>query len=432
MPSLFTEFMSSLFTELRRRNVFKVGAAYAIVAWLLIQIVDVVLPALQMPEWTISFITVLLMVGFHITLIMAWAFEMTPEGIKADADVPRDSITPDTGQILNYVILGLVVLAVGFLVVDQYVLEPRASLAGAGRSTVAISPTSETESSTVQRFSINLGAVEPVGNTRLSAHVAISPDGRQLVYAAQVGGKTQLYHRELDELETRPIRGTEGAFHPFFSPDGEWVAFYIDQTPSSLKRVSVRGGPPQNLADTTYSSGGSWELDDTIIYGTGDVTAGRNQYRISANGGLPETLLTADDERGYVNPEILPGGAAVLLVARPGPGGSGNARDGSIAVLMFATGEVRTLIEGAFRPQYAPTGHIVFVRDNSLWAVPFNVEALKITGAEIPLIEGVQQDGTLGGAAYAFSEDGILVYVPSDDTGAGGVIDRRSLVWVDR
>ncbi len=77
--------MPSLFTELRRRNVFKVGAAYAIVAWLLVQVVDVVLPALQMPEWTVSFVTVLLIIGFPITLIMAWAYEMTPEGIKAAA-----------------------------------------------------------------------------------------------------------------------------------------------------------------------------------------------------------------------------------------------------------------------------------------------------------------------------------------------------------
>ena len=68
--------MPSLFTELRRRNVFKVSAAYAIVAWLLIQVVDVVLPALQMPEWTISFVTVLLIIGFPITLIMAWAFDV--------------------------------------------------------------------------------------------------------------------------------------------------------------------------------------------------------------------------------------------------------------------------------------------------------------------------------------------------------------------
>ncbi len=89
--------MPSLFTELRRRNVFKVGAAYAIVAWLLVQVADVVLPALQAPEWTISFITVLFILGFPITLIMAWAIDVTPEGIKAASDVHSGSTPAQIG-----------------------------------------------------------------------------------------------------------------------------------------------------------------------------------------------------------------------------------------------------------------------------------------------------------------------------------------------
>ncbi len=88
--------MPSLFTELRRRNVFKVGAAYAIVAWLLLQITDIVLPTFNAPQWVAQTITFLLIIGFPITLLMACAYVMTPEGIKAAADVPRDSITPAT------------------------------------------------------------------------------------------------------------------------------------------------------------------------------------------------------------------------------------------------------------------------------------------------------------------------------------------------
>ncbi len=109
--------MASVWGELKRRNVVKVAVAYAIVGWLLVEIAATVFPVFQLPEWTIIFVTMLLILGFPITLIMAWAYEMTPGGIKAAADVkPSDSITPATGQRLNYVILGLVVLAVGFLV----------------------------------------------------------------------------------------------------------------------------------------------------------------------------------------------------------------------------------------------------------------------------------------------------------------------------
>ena len=85
--------MASVWGELKRRSVVKVGAAYAIVAWLLIQVADVVLPALQAPEWTMSFVTVLLVLGFPITLIMAWAYEMTPEGLKPDAEVGSSGST---------------------------------------------------------------------------------------------------------------------------------------------------------------------------------------------------------------------------------------------------------------------------------------------------------------------------------------------------
>ncbi len=104
-PNCLTRIMPSLFTELRRRNVFKVGAAYAIVAWLLIEVSSVLLPTFNAPEWIMQVFTLFVILGFPITLLMAWAYEIAPEGIKAAADVPSDSITRATGQRLNYVIL---------------------------------------------------------------------------------------------------------------------------------------------------------------------------------------------------------------------------------------------------------------------------------------------------------------------------------------
>jgi len=98
----------SFLGELKRRNVFKVGVAYAIVAWLLIQIVSTVSPALQVPEWTLSFVTILLIVCFPVALILAWAFEVTPDGIKLIKDVPRaESITRLTGKRLNSLLAAL-------------------------------------------------------------------------------------------------------------------------------------------------------------------------------------------------------------------------------------------------------------------------------------------------------------------------------------
>jgi TolB-like protein/lipoprotein NlpI len=114
----------SLIAELKRRNVFRVGAAYAIVGWLLVEVASVVLPTFEAPEWVMKVFTFLLILGFPVALIFAWAFELTPEGIKREADVdPAESITHTTGRKLDFAIIGLLAVAVIFMFVDNYVLE---------------------------------------------------------------------------------------------------------------------------------------------------------------------------------------------------------------------------------------------------------------------------------------------------------------------
>ena len=116
----------SLFAELKRRNVFKVGIAYIIVAWLLLQVSDTLVPALHLPEWFNSAVAFLLIIGFPIALIFAWAFEMTPEGLKKEKYVDRSqSITSITSQKLNNAIIGLLVVALGYFVIDKFVLDPK-------------------------------------------------------------------------------------------------------------------------------------------------------------------------------------------------------------------------------------------------------------------------------------------------------------------
>jgi TolB-like protein len=114
----------SLIAELKRRNVFRVGAAYAIVAWLLIEVASVILPALHLPDWALTLLVVLVVAGFPLALIVAWAFELTPEGIKREAEVDRtESITHLTGRKFDFAIIGLLAVAVVFMFVDNYVLE---------------------------------------------------------------------------------------------------------------------------------------------------------------------------------------------------------------------------------------------------------------------------------------------------------------------
>jgi len=248
--------MASFLGEIRRRKVFQVAAVYAVVAWLVIQIIDVVGEPLNLPEWFDTVVIVLFAVGFPIAVILAWAFDVTPQGIRATSDAETGDVpTQPTGQRLNYVTHGLVLLAVGFLVVDQYFLEQRTNVVTVDASSAFVSPTS----TPTRRLAVVLGPTERVGSTGLDAHVAVSPDGRFIVYAAKLDGVDRLFLRPLDQLSATPMAGTEGAHHPFFSPDSEWVAFYSDSTDHKLKRVRVLGGVAQTLADSAYAPGGGWD-----------------------------------------------------------------------------------------------------------------------------------------------------------------------------
>ncbi len=116
--------MSSFFTELKRRNVFRVAILYGIVSWLILQVSDVAMPALGLPEWSITLVLYFLAIGFPIALIFAWAFELTPDGLKRTKEVaPEASVTPATGQKINNLIIGVLSAALIFVVIDSYVLD---------------------------------------------------------------------------------------------------------------------------------------------------------------------------------------------------------------------------------------------------------------------------------------------------------------------
>lgn len=438
--------MSSFFSELKRRNVFRVGVAYAIVAWLIAQIIDVVNEPLNLPDWFDTVVIVLLGIGFLLAVFLAWVYELTPEGIKVTTpEGPAQYHTRTTGQRLNIFILGVVVLAVAFMLVDNYVLVDEVGITAASVTGPVSSTTDDSAAipgykasssqsppstpSQVRRSLINLGKNQVKSGSLLDAFIALSRDGRHLVYSAQQEGTQQLYHRPLDQLAARPMAGTEGAGHVYLSPNGEW-ALYETGFNGGLYKIAVVGGPPQPLDQGgVFIKGAFWGEDDVIYYTKG---INGSLYRIAASGGEPEpvTVRSEDADWSYGWPNGLPGGTHLLLTAHQNPIG---ARDGHTLLLSLATGETRTLIRNGFHAKYVPTGHIVFMRSGSLWAVPFDAKQLKTTGPEVPVVNGVQTSGGFGQAVYAFSAAGFLIYLPGDDVqagDAGGVT--TELVWVDR
>ena len=158
----------SFFVELKRRNVFKVAVAYAIVAWLLVQITSTVAPALHLPDWTLTFIVYLTIIGFPLALFLAWAFELTPEGIKPTSEISQgESISKTTGQKLNYTIIALLSLAVVFLVLDNYLLTEDRSQKSAVRM-------GNTTGSTVARVPLS-GDKGSMSNDSVKPSIAVLP-----------------------------------------------------------------------------------------------------------------------------------------------------------------------------------------------------------------------------------------------------------------
>ena len=294
----------------------------------------------------------------------------------------------------------------------------------------------------VRRFALDIGQASPIPLIGLHAMPVWSPDGTQLVYAANVAGTHQLYLRTLDDLEPRPIDGTEGAYWPFFSPGGEWVGFFTAsaEEDGELKRVALRGGTPLTLCECFPPFGATWLADGTIIVSrlAGDARRAPTLHRIPEAGGTPEPLATLDAENGEVShtwPHAMPGGTDVLFTIRTSQDADA-ARDvgRSLAVLSLDTGEQHVVVEGAYNGRYLPTGHLVFGRQGALWGVPFDLETLATTGPEEVLLQDVEVNDRAGAIALAVSGDGTLVYRPGDAVGLAYSSSRLGSrpVWVDR
>ena len=385
----------SFLAEIRRRKVFQVAAVYAVMAWLIIQVVDVINDPLKLPDWLATVVIVLLAVGFPIAMVLAWAFDLTPTGIKPESvarDVESTSHLP--GHSVTLVLQVLVLLAVGFLVFDHFVFSSR------------VAPAQDTQR--VRRFALDL----PWQNMTNwgDFQVRISPQGTHLAYPGSDDNRTTINLRPLDSLDAIPlVRSRADPWELAFSPDGERLAYFKNDR--QLQLVSIRGGHPESifeLPEEQAAFGLSWASDDRILIGSRG-----GLIQVSTVGAENAFISSAEDSANFLSPHVLPGLThALVSIARPG-------QAPRLGVLDLETGDAKDLPFQAVEAIYSPTGHILFRQGADLIAARFDLRSMQVVGQPQEIATGVA-------SGPCMSDEGTLVYVAERVDGTAG------LVWVDR
>lgn len=251
--------------------------------------------------------------------------------------------------------------------------------------------------------------------------LALSPDGRVLVYSAVLNGTFSLFRRAIDQLDSEVLTETDLTTQPFFSPDGQWVGFLSEGT---LRRIPVGGGAPVTIAKVLPggASGLSWGADDHIVLGGFRAPLSR----VSASGGELRDVTTFDSARGEADhryPELLPDGRVVIFTA--GPPKDGPWHEADIVAQSLETGARHTLIQGAAQAHYVAPGYLVYARAGTLYAVAFDATTLRTAGPHIAVLEGVREDPAHGASQFTVSANGTLAYI-------SGGLERTEVVLVDR
>jgi serine/threonine-protein kinase len=265
----------------------------------------------------------------------------------------------------------------------------------------------------VIRFAIPLPTIDRLAGL----DIALSPDGRKVVYSASSNELQQLFLRPLDQQKSEPVKGTEGGRYPFFSPDGLWVGFFAD---NAVKKVLLPGGEPVTIctiSNSRFEIGATWGEDDTIVFGQ----KGEGLQRVSAQGGTPVTVAKADSGAGvqwYHNPQFIKNGTHILAALI-----SGISPNQKVALIDLRNGESKILLDGG-SSTILPSGELIYEIGTALYAVRFDEKNLKVVGQSIPVLEG-KDEIYADSRTFVIGKNGTLVYVPVARS-------ETKLLWVNR
>jgi len=247
----------------------------------------------------------------------------------------------------------------------------------------------------------------------LGTHFALSPDGRRFAYVGLNGG---LWVRDFDDLDPRPLPGTDQASLPFFAPDGQSVAFVTVQ--GALKVASIQGGSVRTvIARSVSAQGGDWTSDGMIYFSR----PAEGVWKVASIGGTPERVSQPDSVGvTHTRVNVLPDGRGAFVTSY-----QESANTSEIGVLDFSTGKVAILFQGV-QARFAATGHVIYATaDGTLHAAPFDQGRLEVTGSATPLVERVSASLYSPGALFDVSDTGTLLYKTESPA-------QSEAVWVTR
>ncbi len=404
------ELTGHFWAEVQRRDVVRAGATYVVLSLLAVLLLPYAESVVNLPQWLKTALLGILIVGFPIAMYLAWNYERSPEGfVKTTSQQswqnPYSTVKrkPLTGNII------LVTIVLITIIVYAY---PKLSLEKEENSTGTVA---------VQQFHIlfpddaPMALTSQIGSASGSSNraIALSPNGQVMAYVALIKDHTQLHLRYLNDTRVIPLEGTENGYAPLFSPDGKWLAY---RSNGAIKKLSVPDGRPVNITSTVDIDfwGGLWTDAGEIIF----FDIEYDIYRVPDRGGEPQLITERVDDfaLGFGSSiGITPDHQTILY----------SDFSGNIYGVNLETGKKILIYEkGGGSPQFTPTGHLTFTRDNILFAVPFDLETMRPQGSESQVINNVRTERV--GPQMAWSYEGTAIHVK------GQFHQRSVFTWINQ
>ena len=428
--------MKNPFEKFKHRNIAKVATAYAVVGWLMLQMTEIILPTFNAPQWIAQTIIFVVIMGFPIAILIAWASE-SRLGVYEEGASEAGSETSTDGNARNHIPKKLFygVGSISIAVIGLFAFYVSTSLITISDRDFENNQISETPVSPLTNFkgirtSVLIGETGNRPGVGTRTDLAISPDGKLLAYLMNKGAGSEVTLRDLrgynNERVLGTISGPGGSGQLKFSPDGEWIIF---QDQGLLKRVRIEGGAFQSITNVNeVRQWGSHAVIGQDIYYSQSFDFQIHKGAFTGESDVSTPVTKPEDGYFFGHPSPLPGDQALLVTVCEALTGWSSC---DVGVLDLLTGEVKIIIQTAFDATYVESGHLLFIRDSALWTVAFDNQNHETRGTQIPAIQGLAGNSFNSGKfAYSVSKKGRLVYLAGQDVYQGG--GRIDIAWVDK